>query len=54
VADADGRLISAASYVDGEPIVPTPDQLRLLGDALGRLHALPDAVGGGVPAAGES
>jgi Ser/Thr protein kinase RdoA (MazF antagonist) len=54
VADVDGWLISATSYVDGELIVPTPDQLRLLGDALGRLHALPDALGDGGRAADQS
>lgn len=43
IVDADGWLVTATSYVDGPVIRPTPGQLRLLGAALGRLHALPDA-----------
>lgn len=46
VAAVDDWLVSATSYVDGPVVRPTVDQLRLLGESLGRLHTLPDQPGG--------
>jgi Ser/Thr protein kinase RdoA (MazF antagonist) len=47
IGDVGGWLTLARRYVEGEPLAPTVDQLRALGEALGALHALePDAAAG--------
>jgi Ser/Thr protein kinase RdoA (MazF antagonist) len=46
-------LTLATSYLPGRPLRPTLPELRLLGEALGRLHALPvPGAGGPVPGPG--
>jgi Ser/Thr protein kinase RdoA (MazF antagonist) len=43
IAEVNGWCVQATSYIDGTVIRPTPDQLRLLGAALGTLHGLSPA-----------
>jgi Ser/Thr protein kinase RdoA (MazF antagonist) len=41
VSDFDGSAVLVTQFVDGVPLPRTPEQFAIMGDLLGRLHALP-------------
>jgi Ser/Thr protein kinase RdoA (MazF antagonist) len=49
VGVAGAWLTLATTFVPGSALEPDHDQLRMLGDALGRLHSMPAAAGGDDP-----